>query len=164
MKRLLILAACAMMAVCVQAQKNSTEDFAAHFMKTVAGNDGVKCVTVGPKMLNALMAQRPDSDDRLKEWMDGMKSIRIITYADSDAPELRKDALSLLNSNKKRYSPYSGTDDKNFGDCLWVRKVKGKTVELVYVAPESERGFLLLDFTGQISDDFIENLTDPEES
>lgn len=156
MKRLVAVFAAAMLALCSWAQ--SAQDFAARFMESLSGNDDVKCVTVGPKMLNTL-ADIDDAGSRngLKEWTDGVKSIRIVT-SQSDSDGLRKDAVAMLKANRKRYSPYRPKDNADYGDCLWVRKVKGKTVELVYVAPHSEKGFMVMDFTGRISDGFVENL------
>ncbi len=161
MKRLLTFFSAAVLALCSWAQ--SAQDFAARFMESLSGNDEVKCVTVGPKMLNTL-ADIEDAGNRngLKEWTDGVKSIRIVT-SQSDSDELRKDAVAMLKANRKRYSPYRPKGNADYGDCLWVRKVKGKTVELVYVAPHSEKGFMVMDFTGRISDGFVENLMRSEE-
>ncbi len=162
MKRLLILFAAAAMALCSRAQ--SAQDFAARFMESRSGNGEVKCVTVGPKMLNTL-AGIHDSESRkgLKDWTEGVKSIRIVT-SQNGCEELRKDAIAMLKASRKRYSPYRPKDNADYGDCLWVRKVKNKTVELVYVAPRSEKGFMVMDFTGKIRDSFVENIIKPNEN
>lgn len=162
MKRLITFAASMLFVLCTWAQQNSTEDFAAHFMRDNYDNEAVKCVTVGPKMLDSLLAD--DSNDNADfKGLDGMKSIRIVT-SETDAEELRNAAVTLLQANKKRYSQYKRAGKVYYGDCLWVRKVKGRTVELVYVAPHSEKGFMVMDFTGQISEDFIERLVKGSES
>lgn len=162
MKRLLTFFAAAALALCSRAQ--SAQDFAARFMESRPDKGNVECVTVGPKMLNTL-ADIDDAESRngLKEWTDGVKSIRIVT-SKTDSDELRKDAIAMLKANRKRYSPYRPKDKADYGDCLWVRKVKGKAVELVYVAPHSEKGFMVMDFTGRISDGFVENIIRPEEN
>ena len=161
MKRLVAIFAAAALALCSWAQ--SAQDFAARFMESLSGNDEVKCVTVGPKMLNTL-AGIDDAGNRkgLKEWTDGVKSIRIVT-SQSNSDGLRKDAVEMLKANSKRYSPYRPKGNADYGDCLWVRKVRNKTVELVYVAPHSEKGFMVMDFTGRISDGFVENIMRPGE-
>ncbi len=163
MKRLITFAASMLFGLCLWAQQNSTQDFAAHFMRDNSDNEAVKCVTVGPKMLGSLLSDDANGDEDFKEGLDGMKSIRIVT-SETDADELRKDAVTLLQANKKRYSQYKRAGKVYYGDCLWVRKVKGRTVELVYVAPHSEKGFMVMDFTGQISEDFIEKLVKSGES
>ena len=106
-----------------------------------------------------------DSGSRkgLKEWTDGVKSIRIIT-SETDSEELRRDAVTMLKTNRKRYSLYRPKDNTDYGDCLWVRKVKDKIVELVYVAPHSEKTFMVMNFTGKISDGFVERIIKPEEN
>ena len=78
MKRLLTFFPAWILALCSWAQ--SAQDFAARFMESCSDNEEVKCVTVGPKMLSTL-AGIDDSGSRkgLKEWTDGVKSIRIIT-------------------------------------------------------------------------------------
>ena len=45
-----------------------------------------------------------------------------------------------------------------------MRKVKDKIVELVYVAPHSEKTFMVMNFTGKISDGFVERIIKPEEN
>lgn len=90
----------------------------------------------------------------LKEWTDGVKSIRIIT-SETDSEELRRDAVTMLKANRKRYSLYRPKDNTDYGDCLWVRKVKDKIVELVYVAPHSEKTFMVMNFTGKSATDLL---------
>ena len=162
MKRLLTFFSAWALALCSWAQ--SAQDFAARFMESCSDNEEVKCVTVGPKMLSTL-AGIDDTGSRkgLKEWTDGVKSIRIIT-SETDSEELRKDAVTMLKANRKRYSLYRPKDNTDYGDCLWVRKVKDKIVELVYVAPHSEKTFMVMNFTGKISDGFVERIIKPEES
>lgn len=163
MKRLFTLAACTLLALCSWAQQNGTLDFAAHFMQDNADNEAVKCITVGPKMLGSLLAENSNGKADFKDGLDGIKSIRIVT-AETDDDQLRADAVTLLTANRKRYTQYRKGGKAKYGDCLWIRKVKGRTVELVYVAPHSEKKFMVMDFTGQISDNFIEKLVKNGES
>ena len=160
MKRLTTFAVCMAMAFGSWAQ--TTQDFAARFMKDNRDNKEIKCVTVGPKILSSILETHNDEDKKkLKVWMDGMKSVRIVK-SENETAELRKAAISLLKANKKRYTLYLNEDKAKYGDCLWVRKVKDQVVELVYVAPASEKSFMVMNFTGKISDSFIEKLVNPE--
>ena len=80
----------------------------------------------------------------------------------SDNEEVK--CVTMLKANRKRYSLYRPKDNTDYGDCLWVRKVKDKIVELVYVAPHSEKTFMVMNFTGKISDGFVERIIKPEEN
>lgn len=158
---LITVALCALMAVCGYAQKTSTKDFAARFMQDNADRESLECATVGPKMMGRMLAaDAADTQTALAKAMDGIKSIRIITGKNaSEAPAIRKSAVKLLKANRKRYSAYKQNDKTPFGDCLWTRRVDKSIVELVYVAPETaDKAFMAMDFTGNISDDFISQL------
>lgn len=163
MKRLFALLAFALCACGVGAQKSSTQDFAARFMSELGETEGVKCVTVGPRMLGALLS-RDTGGSEFKEFMEGVKSIRIITSdIGSQVATLREKAIALLNGSNRRYTPYKGDNAANFGDCLWQRKLKKVAVELVYVAPANEKGFMVLDITGRIGNNFVEKLLTPDD-
>lgn len=143
------------------AQKGAAMDFAARFMAETGGGAGARCVTVGPRMLGTMLAG--DNGDReLGKFMRGVKSVRIIK-ADTAATELRAEAIALLEESGRRYTPYKKGNAAAFGDCLWQRKLKGMAVELVYVAPEAEESFMVLDITGRIGDDFVERLLAPDD-
>ncbi len=163
MKKLLLCLLCALSAACTWAQTRNTQDFAAHFMRDNSDNDEVKCVTVGPKMISSLLSENYGCNENMKEWMKGVKSLRIVT-SESNVAKLRSEAIELLKANSTRYSEYRDKNNTDYGDCLWVRNVKGKTVELVYVAPLSEKGFMVMNFTGKINDAFIRNIVSPGES
>lgn len=165
MKRLYALLALALCALGAWAQKSGTQDFAARFMSELGDTDGVKCVTVGPRMLGALLS-RDTGGSEFKEFMEGVRSIRIITSSPDDGQQaegLREKAVSLLEGSNRRYTPYKGDSAADFGDCLWQRRLRKVAVELVYVAPASEKGFMVLDITGRIGSDFVEKLLTPED-
>lgn len=164
MKRLFAMLAFALCALGAWAQKSGTQDFAARFMSELGETGEVKCVTVGPRMLGALLS-RDTGGSEFKEFMEGVRSIRIITSS-GDSPQaaaLREKAVSLLEGSNRRYTPYKGDSAADFGDCLWQRRLKKVAVELVYVAPASERGFMVLDITGRIGNDFVEKLLTPDD-
>lgn len=158
MKQLVTLVASLLCAV-LTANAQTTQDFAAKFMNDNAvDDDNIKCVTVGPKMLSSFAEINGDNND-----MEGIKSIRIIK-GEKDEDKYRKKAIKLLKGSKKRYTLYKSKNKASYGDCLWVRKIGERIAELVYVAPKAEKNFMVIDFTGNISETFVENLVKPHES
>lgn len=138
----------------------TTQDFASRFMKDNAGNTELTCVTVGPKMLDEMLKIKNDKQDAkdFQSIMSGVKSIRIIT-ADSSETNYRNKAIALLEKYSKRYSPYNRKNSEiNYGDCIWIRKRSNQIVELVYVVPDNGNEFMILNVTGRISDDFIDEM------
>lgn len=159
MNRLLIfLLVCIAAPCCMLAQ--TTQDFAARFMKENAGNKEYKCVTVGPKMLEELLKLKCEEEDgkKFKEIISNVKSVRIVT-SESEAEKCRKAALELLEKNSKRYSLYKSKDSAaDYGDCMWVRRRSKQIVEFIYIEPAGDREFMILNVTGLMADGFIDEL------
>ena len=152
------LFACLAVPCCLFAQ--TTQDFAARFMKENAANKEYNCVTVGPKMLEELLKLRIEGEDekKFKEIISNVKSVRIIT-SELEADECRKAALELLEKNRKRYSLYEGKNlSADYGDCMWVRRRLKHIVEFIYIEPAEDKEFMILNVTGLMDDDFIDGL------
>lgn len=123
-------------------------------------DSNVKCVTVGPKMMSTLLGASDPSEKMadLRKAMEGIKSMRIIS-GDNDDRTLRSEAVKMLHKSRKQYSPYTENGKTPYGDCLWTRKIGKRLAELVYVAPENNsKGFIVMDFTGNIDIGFISYL------
>lgn len=158
MKRLAVLMAAVMLPLTTWAQ--SAQDFASHFMQGRDNGSNVKCITVGPKMISTMLSSENPSEDTagLREALEGIKSLRIISGT-TEASALRKEAVGLLKRSRRHYSPYKENGKQTYGDCLWTRQIGKRIAELVYVAPENtSKGFVVMDFTGNIDPGFIEGL------
>lgn len=158
MKQLLAQLALLALAACpVSAQ--TTQDFAARFMNEHADSQELNCVTIGPKMLARMLSINTDDQNgqRIKTLLNNVKSFRLIT-AGEQGSEYRKDALELLAKNKRRYAPYE-EGAANGETCVWIRKRGKQIVELVFVEPDENDDFMILNITGEISDEFVDVLT-----
>lgn len=141
-----------------------TSDFVGRFMQiNKPSASDVRCITVGPRMVEKMMRLPEEQDNtasaRIKDILEGCKSIRILKVQDQ-APQYREKMLSLLEKNKKRYVPYNepGTAPADSESRLWVRRRGKNIVEVIILSPEDENRFSVLNLTGSMDSDFIERL------
>lgn len=128
------------------------QDFASRFIALHGEGSSLSCVTVSPLMLERIM-QLPDLDAEpdTRRVLSQLKSIRVVNHSDAaEGPALREKAEQLVRRNANRYKPYATQKDHE----LYVRRRGKKFVEMVLFAEQAGH-FILIDLTGNMTDDFL---------
>lgn len=157
MKRLLCLCLLLMGLTATAATDKGEEDFASRFLTLHATAHELDCKTISPQMMERIMQlETGDTDDATRRVLAQIKSIRIVTGGGSPAEGLAlfQKAGKLAALNRRRYTVDKRADDVD----IYTRRHGKKLVELVVVRLKEEGMFYLLDITGNMSDDFGEQV------
>lgn len=159
MKRIATLLAS--LALTISAMGQGTMDFAQKFMEQCEGDTAVHCVTVSPKMMEQIAQGGTDGRDaNLMQAIEKLKSARIVTVS-THGEGYYQVAEGLLKKNARRFAAGKTYHTGHAHGAFYTRKgTEGETVELVMLHADTERRKLVIvNLTGDIDRDFIDNLT-----
>lgn len=156
MKRALLLLYALVLTLAAAAQKE--EDFASRYMALFGDKRCLTCKTISPKMMERIMRlDTVDGDATARAVIAQLRGIRILTAEDDDnARQLFEEAEELARRNRRRYVLHSRCDNQ----VVYVRRRGRMLVELVALRLKDNRHFSLLDFTGNMSENIIEQILD----
>ncbi|MCI6119511.1 MAG: DUF4252 domain-containing protein [Prevotella sp.] len=159
MKRIVLLITLLVTATVVTAQQIA--DFASKYMDACKGDSAVKCVTIGPKMMEQLTRHH---DQKRNEWVaqaiQKLKTARII-MSSTTADEHYEKAEQLLRKYPKRFCHDKDYRNDHSHGTFYTRKLKdGKTVELIMLHADTVKNLLVIvNLTGDIDEEFTELLS-----
>lgn len=143
------------------AMAQGVQDFASKFMDVCGDDTTVHCITISPKMMEQLTKQQdPGRKEHIAQALQKLKSARIVS-ASARGDEYFRMAEDLLKKNSKRFSHAGNYRDAHKHGTFYIRKTgTGDTVELIMLHADTKRGRLtIINLTGDIDNEFIENLT-----
>lgn len=154
MRRLALLLTTLVLALTAAAQRE--QDFASRYMALHGDNHALACRTISPKMMERIMELESVGGDKpVRDVLTQLRSIRILTADEgADARRLFDYAEELARRNAKRYHPYARRENLS----VYVRRHGRTLVELVAVRLKGDAEFSLLDFTGNMSEDIVEQI------
>lgn len=117
-----------------------------------------ECITVSPDMIQRMFKIAKTTDENAKEIyanvLKHIKSMRMFS-ADDEKGKYRTLATDLLNKKQWGYTPYKPEGKKNI-PCIYINRTKDVVSEIVFV--ESKEGFSIIDITGELSNEFVQEL------
>ncbi len=153
MKQFVVTLALAFACVGLSAQEE--QDFASRYMALYADSANLECNTISPAMINRMMLLGEGGHEGLSEVLASLKSIRVITPADTAAADsLYEKAALLVKRTPRRYQPHIETPQKS----VYMRKNDGYIVEIILLADDRERGFTIVNLTGNMDAAFLDRL------
>ncbi len=130
------------------------QDFSSRFISLYGAEHELSCKTISPKMMEKIMQlDSVEANAQALQILAQLKSIRILTCNNEgdESQQLFEKAITLAKRNKRRYKSYTQTDDMT----IYTRRHGKRLVELVVVQLKEKQMFQLLNFTGNMSDEFI---------
>lgn len=140
--------------IAVQAQ-----DFATRFREECKST-ALKCVTIGPKMMEAAVANaghNGESTEEVNHIMSQLTSMQIISTTHNRKACYTK-AQALLKRNENRFELYRTLTEKTKKSQINIRKQEGKIVELVLLTLTAQE-FTLINFTGDMDMGAMQSLS-----
>lgn len=156
MKRLallLILIAGAALSAAAQGE----QDFAARFAAIYGKTYNLRQRTISPQMMDRILQlDNVEHDDRRAGVVAQLKSIRILTGGKNtaEAGALFAKAEDLAERNRRRYDLHTQADSYS----VYTRHHGRRLVELVVISVKDARTFMLIDLTGNMNDDIIDQI------
>ena len=147
MKRVLCLLILFMTVMGVMAQRG--QDFASRFMQQCSA-DTVECITISPKMMEQLVAMGGENrNDTL-----------LHAIAKQNGAHYYERAEALLKKNARRFKHLKDFRTERLEGVFYSREQRsGRKVEMVMLGKAPEKnGFVLINLTGDIDEEFIEML------
>lgn len=135
------------------------QDFATRFREEYKSN-ALQCVTVGPKMMEAAVAnagQKGENTEEIKHIMSQLTSMQILTATQNRKAYYIK-AQTLLKRNENRFELYRVLTEKNKRSQINIRRQEGKIVELVLLTL-TPKEFTLINFTGDMDTHAMQSLS-----
>ncbi len=157
MKRVLCLLILFMTVMGVMAQRG--QDFASRFMQQCSA-DTVECITISPKMMGQLVAMGGENrNDTLLHAIAKLRSARILQAKQNGAHYYER-AEALLKKNARRFKHLKDFRTERLEGVFYSREQRsGRKVEMVMLGKAPEKnGFVLINLTGDIDEEFIEML------
>ncbi|BEH00148.1 hypothetical protein BSYN_24120 [Bacteroides sedimenti] len=151
MKRVLLI-----ICIVLLAGKVSAQDFASRFLEKHLPDTNLTCVTISPKMMEKVMNLEVDGEQDMMEMISKLKSMRMVT-TEVNGQKYYNEALKVLEKNSGRFEPYLSFEDKSENYQIMIRKKKNAIIELVMLMREADN-FTVINFTGNMSQDFIARL------
>lgn len=148
---------CSLLFMCV-ALSIAAQDFATKF-RTECKSSALKCVTVGPKMMEAAVANGDHdnaSTEEINHIMSQLTSMQILSATKNNRVLFTK-AQTLLKRNENRFELYRVLTEKNKRSQINIRRQDGKVVELVMLTL-THKEFTLINFTGEMDASSMQNL------
>jgi hypothetical protein len=155
MRRILFIA-CALL---LSLSSVTAQDFVSKFMMENKNDTLLHCTSIGPKMMEAILKMDAQNEEQqqLKEMISQLKSVRIVNSKSQGKAYLEK-AEQLIRRHAQRFTPYLAYDDERQNYQILTRK-KGETIVELFLMDQQGEQFLLIDFVGQMDEEFIEQLT-----
>ena len=159
MKKTILIVLAMVASLAANAQRIA--DFASKYMDANKGDTLLKCVTVGPRMMEQLTKMHDtQSNEAITQAIKKLKTARIVTVTESVDSYYEK-AEKLLKQFPLRFS-----HDKDFRNAhsygtFYTRRQKdGAVVELIMLhAYTLKPSIVIVILTGDIDNDFIELLS-----
>lgn len=142
------------------------QDFASKFMEQCGEKEEIKCQTISPKMMERLMNVPDNASEEKNEemayFLSKLRSARIVT-AGKHGEAYFNQARQLLEKNKNRFTLLSGNyAGKN--KQIFVRRNKTSIRELVLLNLSRDSVLTIINFTGDMDDGFIRQLSKEKKS
>ena len=159
MKKTILIVLAMVASLAANAQRIA--DFASKYMDANKGDTLLKCVTVGPRMMEQLTKMHDtQSNEAITQAIKKLKTARIVTVTESVDSYYEK-AEKLLKQFPLRFS-----HDKDFRNAhsygtFYTRQAKdGKVVELIMLHSDTTKdGLVIVNLTGDIDKEFTELLS-----
>jgi hypothetical protein len=133
------------------------QDFASRFMQECKNDTAVHCITISPKMMGRMM-KSSSGDSYMYDIISKLKSTRIVETAHHIEKYYLK-AERLIARNSARFSALNKANGSE-SHALYVRKKDDLIVELVMIHKKPHESlFQIIDFTGNMDDQFIAKLS-----
>lgn len=135
------------------------QDFATRFREECKST-ALQCVTVGPKMMEAAVANaghKGENAEDINHIMSQLTSMQVITATKNRKAFFAK-AQTLLKRNDNRFELYRVLTERNKRSQINIRKQEGKVVELVLLTLTSKE-FTLINFTGDMDTGSMQSLS-----
>jgi hypothetical protein len=109
-------------------------------------------------MMEAILKMDAQNEEQqqLKEMISQLKSVRIVNSKSQGKAYLEK-AEQLIRRHAQRFEPFLAYDDERQNYQILTRK-KGETIVELFLMDQQGEQFLLIDFVGQMDEEFIEQL------
>lgn len=134
----------------------SAQDFATRFLDEHRADSSLTCVTISPKMMEEILRIDLGEDDMM-QIISELKSMQIIR-SEKDGSQYFSQAQELMNKNSDRFETFLSASHPT-GECMVaIYKKRDEIIELVMLMSDNEQ-FLVINFTGKMSEDFITKLT-----
>jgi len=138
----------------------SAQDFASRFLRTCGEDSTLTCISISPKMMDEVLKSKDDNEDveKMMDIISDLKSMQILTSKKNSQIHFEK-AKRMLEKNANRYIPFASYREGTENCQISIRK-KGETIiELVMLQKKEDR-FRIINFTGNMDQDFIHRLID----
>lgn len=135
------------------------QDFATRF-REVCQSQELRCVTVGPKMMEAAVANgghEGGNTEEISHIMSQLTSMQVISATQNRKVYYVK-ARTLLKKNENRFELYRVLAERNKKSQINIRKQDGKIVELVMLTL-TPKEFTLINFTGDMDTKSMQSLS-----
>jgi hypothetical protein len=159
--RLKSLLAVAMMLVATLSL--SAQDFASRFKGEHPQDSNLVYVTISPKMMQEMLENDENKDENLLNVISNLKSMQLCN-SKVNTRNYYDDALSLTEKQSFRFETVAEINRKDCLSKVVVRRKRNTVIELVSLIWHSERGFVLINFTGKIDERIIARLSGDERS
>lgn len=137
----------------------NAQDFATRFREECKSS-ALKCVTVGPKMMEAAVANaghQGENREDINHIMSQLTSMQIISSTRNGRVYYAK-AKALLKRNENRFELYRVLTERNKRSQINIRRQEGKIVELVLLTL-TQKEFTLINFTGDMDTQSMQSLS-----
>jgi len=151
MKRVLFILCFSLVSVWVCAQ-----DFASRFLESHKPDNNLTCVTISPKMMQKVLDLNLENEEQMMDMISKLKSMQMLT-SQGNGQKYYKEALSILEKNSGRFESFLTFEDKSENFQIMVRKKRNAIIELVMLMRQDDN-FTIINFTGNMSRDFIDRL------
>ncbi len=141
----------------VTAMAQKEQDFSSRFVTLYGEKHELICKTISPDMIERILSLKEVAENKqAHQLVSQLKSVRILQGGE-DAQEARNlydKALTLASKNNQRYALYHEGEDVN----IYTRHHTKKLVEIVVIRLVKNEAFQMLNLTGDMSADFVDQL------
>ena len=133
------------------------QDFVSRFRQENEADTTLTCVTISPKMMQAILQSETDKDDDMLDMISELSSMQMCTSI-VDGERHYEQALQIIEKNSDLFEPFVTVEEPSGNFQIVVRKKKDTIIELVMLVHQQDTGFALINMTGKRNADFIEKL------
>lgn len=136
----------------------TAQDFVSKFMLENKQDTLLHCISVSPKMMGKVLNIDVENEKQkeMRLIMKNLKSMQIVSAKEKGSFYFNK-AEKMMERNGNRFEPFLSYDDGQEGCRIMLRKRDEIIIELVMLN-YMENNFLVINFTGNMNDEFIDNL------